>query len=282
MLILYSTPRSDLWQNNLFSMFSAFISRPRWSSRIQAGWLYHSTHCVWIRVRETDNVRVFVWHRHSCSDPACTSTMEPCWRSNRRLDWKRQRGKETMAVHVLYAHTLVYGNALGLPVALAGMMMMRCKSKSHYTSLWVLLSLPTDNCIGLRCYESDSPVPVPFFIVRVWYDLQAHWCEHFGLFMVSFCVTQGQTELRLRDSERKKREKKLMLIKREERRKGEKIKSPLWEYLLLLCSGFYSPSALKKANDEAAFTIKGMTGRARTAEWKEVKRNDISVTPSLI
>lgn len=86
-----------------------------------------------------------------------------------RLDWKWQkRGKNKFFAvgYTLYIHTVVYGNAVGLPVALAGMMMMRCKSKSHYTSLWVLLSPLTDNCIGLWCYENDSLVLVPFFMVR--------------------------------------------------------------------------------------------------------------------
>lgn len=39
---------------------------------------------------------------------------------------------------ILYIHAVDYGNEVGLPMALAGMMMMmmmRCKSKSHYTSL---------------------------------------------------------------------------------------------------------------------------------------------------
>lgn len=45
---------------------------------------------------------------------------------------------------------------------------------------------------------------------------------------------------------------------------------------------FIPPFLWKKENNEADFTIKGMMGPARTAEWTNVNYNDISFTPSLI
>ena len=154
------------------------------------------------------------------------------------------------------------------------MMMMRCKSKSHYTSLWVLLSPLTDNCIGLWCYESDSLALVLFFMVRPDMIFGRTGANTLDFLWCPFVSHGGQTELRLRDSDRKKREKKLMLINGEEWRRGEQnqisfmriFTGPLLSFLFIL---FFQ----KKRIMRLVLLLKGWwvtQGRLSGERWTEM------------
>lgn len=203
---MYFATRSDLCsilfcqQNNSFSVFSAFISQPHWRLFILTEWLLCYRHSVRIRERWRGIICWFVcrvWH-----------SWRQLYSGNVTVHKKRSwRVEATSCICHLYVHTLVYGNAASMPEALTGMMMtmIRSESKSHYTSLWLLLSPPTDNCAGLQRYERD--ILVPFLYGAGRFDLQAHWCEHSRRFMMSFCVTRGWTELRLWDSNGKKKKR---------------------------------------------------------------------------
>lgn len=103
---------------------------------------------------------------------------------------------------------------------------------------------------------------------------------------VLLCPT-GQTELRRRDREKKKREKEFMLINREEWRREEENQISF----MGICTGprlsfefilFFQTKKRKKRKMRPVFTFKVITGHARTGEWRKVNWNDISPTPLLI
>lgn len=214
-----SDPCSILFcqQNNLFSMFSAFISQPHWWLFIQMEWLLCCLHSVWIRERWIGIICQFVccvWHnwRQLYSGNATVQKKE-----KEAKVWKQP---SHCKCH-LYVHTLVYGNAASMPEALTGRMMtkIRSESKSHYTSLWVLLSPPTDNCTGLQHYARDSLVPFLYGAAR--FDLQTHWCEHSRRFMMSFCVTRAGRSWDCEIVMGREKGTELVLISREEWRREE-------------------------------------------------------------
>ena len=136
-------------------------------------------------------------------------------------------------------------------------MMMMCKSKSHYTSLRVLLSPLTDNCIGLWRYENDSPVLVPFFMARPDMIFERTGANTLDFLWCPFVSHEARRSWDYEIGKWKKREKKLMLISREEWRRREQnqisfmriFTGPLLSFLFIL---FFQ----KGENDEASFTIK--------------------------
>lgn len=160
---------------------------------------------------------------------------------------------------------MVYGNAVGLPAPWLGWWWWGANLKvitppyEFYYHRWLIIALGCGatraaawcRCLSLWC----GPIWSSGALVRTLRTFYG----------VLLCHT-GQTELRPWDRNGKKRKKKLMLINREEWSRQSKIKSHLWEYLLALCSRFYSSfSFKKKENDEASFTIKGMMVHARTS-----------------
>lgn len=157
---------------------------------------------------------------------------------------------------------------------------MRCKSKSHYISLWVLLSPLTDNCVGLWRYENGSPVLAPSFMVRPDMIRERTGASTLDSLWSPF-VSHGRTVRQKKN--KKKRDRKLMLISGEEWGRGKrKIQISFMRIYWPSAPAFVHPFSFKNGKDEARFLPLNGWWVTQGRRWKMLSWNDMSLIPSLI